>query len=401
MNKRSLRKNILLLFIVVLFSVGTGYAYLNSTLYINGTSIISANVWDVSLDNLNITGGSVVAIQEPITSDTATTFTVKLSNKEDFYEFTVDVVNNGEHDAKLGSLVETTGLTSEQEQYFDYNLTYQNNEPIQVNQIVKKDEFVRLKSKVEYKEEVNITSVPESVKTLNLGFKLNYDLDDGAGVIVNNNGREKVKPIANGDITEIGTVVTIGTENFYTIGTEGDNVKLLSMYNLHVGNIIETGDIINLITKPTGMQDVNAKGCVRDSNGFIMYPLVGITPFSSDLQHGNSYSDYKGSIVETYVNNYKKILENSFGVEINSARIIKFEELTSDQIGCSLSQWGFYCNSSPYLWIYSTSYWIGTSSNSEYIYSVVSNGDILEYMYNNSINFGVRPVIIVKKSDIV
>ena len=31
-----------------------------------------------------------------------------------------------------------------------------------------------------------------------------------------------------GDINEIGTIVTIGDQQFYTIGTEGDNVKLLS-----------------------------------------------------------------------------------------------------------------------------------------------------------------------------
>ena len=102
------------LIIVVLFFMGIGYSYLNSSLYINGTSIINANLWDVGLDNLNITTGSVAAISEPIvnSSVSSTNYSVKLVNQDDFYEFTVDVVNNGNVDAKLGSLVETVGLTT-------------------------------------------------------------------------------------------------------------------------------------------------------------------------------------------------------------------------------------------------------------------------------------------------
>ena len=231
MNKRWLKNNALLLFLLILFGIGTGYAYLNSSLYINGTSIISANVWDVGLDNLNVTAGSVVAIKEP-TLDTATTtsFEVKLDNKEDFYEFTVDVVNRGEYDAKLGSLVETTGFTTEQEQYFEHTVTYQNNEPIQVNQLVKKDEFVRLKSKVEYKKDVEITQVPESAKTLKLDIKMNYDLDDGNGNTINNNG--KLINIMNGDGTNVGDEICIGTECFYVISNDDKTITMLAKMNI-------------------------------------------------------------------------------------------------------------------------------------------------------------------------
>ena len=62
-SKRSFIKKsyFVVLFIIALLSFSVGYSYLNSSLFINGTSVISANVWDISLDNLNISDGSVVA----------------------------------------------------------------------------------------------------------------------------------------------------------------------------------------------------------------------------------------------------------------------------------------------------------------------------------------------------
>ena len=363
MNKIKFKSKILILFIVITYGIGIGYAYLNSSLYINGISIINANVWNISLDNLNVTSGSVVAIEEPTVNDTTTTFTVKLANKEDFYEFTIDVVNNGDYDAKLGSLVETTGLTSVQEQYFDYNLTYQNNEPIEVNQLVKKDGFVRLKSKVEYKEEVNIDTIPESAKILNLGFKVNYDLDDGNGIIVENNGKEKFIPIANDTIDKIGTVVTIGTEKFYVIGTEGDNVKLFAMMNITL-----------------------------DDN-----------PYQSSTAEPTIFSDigiyYEGSIAEKYVNNYKKTLEDIFGIDIIEARIIHYNDLNNEQIECSFNR----CYNPKYEWIKTTSYWIdGLTNDDPFIYCMDKESSLGTLPYNSPVlNYGIRPVITISKDSII
>ena len=52
--KNKHHKIYILLFLIVIFSFNLGCAYLNSSLFINGTSIVSANVWKVGLDNLNI-----------------------------------------------------------------------------------------------------------------------------------------------------------------------------------------------------------------------------------------------------------------------------------------------------------------------------------------------------------
>ena len=129
--KKKKRNLYFLIIIIIMFSFGIGYSYLNTSLFINVTSIVNANVWDVSLDNLNVTTGSVAAIKEASidTNDsTSFEFEVKLEDEDDFYEFTIDVVNKGNVDAKLGSLVEVSSLTAEQENYFDHTIMYENKE---------------------------------------------------------------------------------------------------------------------------------------------------------------------------------------------------------------------------------------------------------------------------------
>ena len=395
MNNRKFKNNILLLFLLILLGLGTGYAYLNSSLYINGTSIISANVWDVGLDNLNISTGSVVAISEPVINDTESTFSVKLENQDDFFEFTFDVVNNGDYDAKLGSLIETTGLTEEQEQYFDYTFAYQNNESIQVNQLIKKDEFVRLKSRVEYKETVNVVSVPESAKTLNLGFSLNYDLDDGSGIVVKDNGVY--------DFYKIGSEICFDTECFYVISSDNNTVTLLSKYNLYVGNECSSSISSSCRTygdEATGKQDYRMLGYVYGQT-----LRKGTMKFSNDMYWSPSISDAKNvynenSVLYTYVENYKSFLEK-LGLEVYEARVIHSEEL--ENLGCILSTncyEGCTCIGAPN-WVYSTSYWTGISYFEPGIWIVRSDGMFCGWMVSNDYDLGLRPVIVVPKSEIV
>lgn len=393
MNKERFKNNILLLFFVVFFCMGSGYSYLNSSLYINGTSIVNANLWNVGLDNLNISTGSVAAISEPIVdhSVASTSYSVKLAKDDDFFEFSVDVVNSGDYDAKLGSLVEIIGLTTEQEQYFNYNLTYQNNEPIEVNQLVKKDEFVRLKSRVEYKDNIVVSSIPESAKTLNLGFKLNYDIDDGTGIEIYNNGKDKIV-YALGDVDDIGTVVTIGTEQFYVIGSDQYTVTLLAKYYLYVGNECN-GSGLSLSCSPYGDETTG----VQDENmGVVVDRLSGGSVFSNSEYQGNVYSDYNGSLVQHYVNNYKNILENNYDVIIDEARLITYAELTNENT--------FACNtyngcSDKYPWIIYGDYWTMTPYDDDYVWAL---SDRLYYdtFLLLDVYAGVRPVIKISKNQI-
>ena len=168
------------------------------------------------------------------------------------------------------------------------------------------------------------------------------------------------------------------------------------MYNLYVGGAYDVkkytwtayGD------EATGKQDENMRG-------FIYGLLVanGTTPFSTDEKKGNNYSDYSGSLVEEYVNNYKTILESDYGVKLIEARLITKEELSSEKIGCKANI--YTCEGAP-SFIKANSYWTMSTDDTKYLYYVHTDNqyDFDQSIYNDD-QFGVRPVIIIPKSDIV
>ena len=606
MKKRYKRRktSYLLIFVIVLLSISTGYAALNSTLIIMGTSAIQKNIWDVHFENLNIKEGSVTATTEPTITDSnrISDFTFVLDKRGDFYEFTVDVVNNGSLDAMVNNVEKTPTLTSEQEKYLTYKITYENGEEIKKNQLLKVNDFVRIKVRVEFKSNITASDLPQTQHVLNLGFVVNYIQAEDNGDFVDNNGKlvkvvsgsgtntgdevcfgkecfyvisstnekitmiskynlyvgnethtycipdsddctdtyypytdeatgiqdssmlgwksgmsisngtwkfsdtnywngavdsypanvynsssslygyienyktylksnslnvidarlitkedleslgcviskwscteapswvynitywssiaygentvltisdgggiganryliegfagvrpvieidrstipvESVIPIANASLDAIGTMVTIGSEQFYTIGTEGDNVKLLSMYNLYVGNIVDENWNITPLASPTGKQSELAIGYNWDSeNSVEKLPFIGSTLFSY------TKNTYAGSIVEGYVNNYKTILESDYGVDVVEARLITRDELIS--IGC----YNPICEGAPN-WVYATSYWSG-EVRGDYLVEVVSSS---RYFYPDEYSikdyYGVRPVIVISKS---
>ena len=380
------------LILVCVFTLTVAYSALSAVLTINGNARVSAADWDIYLSNPRVTGGSATT-NVPIVNGVTATFNTTLNMPGDYYEFVVDVVNDGDIDAMIENIVKTPDLTEEQAKFLKYEITYQNNEPITTKQLLAKDTIMPIKVRIEYRKDLVASDLPTGQVVLDLSLTLEYIQSDGTGSSVKDNGVYNVVS-SNGDINEIGTIVTIGTEQFYTIGTEEDNVKLLSMYNLYVGGEYNSGWTA-YGDEATGKQDSTMLGYVSGQS-----IRKGTTAFSSSTQKGTNYSDYSGSIVEGYVNNYKSLLESKFEVEIEEARLITYEELTSDEIGCNEydDEYGdYYCTVLSSSWIYSTTYWSGSSDGDESVWCVGS-----ERIYRDSFSFddskGVRPVIIISKN---
>ena len=202
---------------------------------------------------------------------------------------------------------------------------------------------------------------------------------------------------ANGSLDEIGTIVTIGSEKFYIIGSDSNNVKLFAMYNLHVGNSVDADMNVTPLANPTGMQSSDAKGAAWDGGvGPRIFPSIGTVEFSNDSQKGTKYNDYSGSLVELYVNNYKSKIEE-MDIDIIEARLITYDELTdSNTFACVI----YDSCSSKYSWINSTSYWTGTgdAENDNYVWRIYGGGGFSNNLSSMDTEFGVRPVIIVSKN---
>ena len=189
-----------------------------------------------------------------------------------------------------------------------------------------------------------------------------------------------------------GTVITIGTENFYVYKYSNNIVYAIAKYNLKVGGVYNNDNYSYTAytsSEVTNLQDSEMRGWIDGQS-----EKKGTTPFSSSEVHGTNYSSYEGSIVEGYVNEYKSKLE-AIGAEIEEARLITKEEL--EGLGCSSS--GYTCSSAP-SFIYSTSYWSGSAYDAISVWGVYSNAYFSNYRYTYNYDFGVRPVIGISISEI-
>ena len=138
------RRDFLGILLLLVVGLSVGYALLQTTLTINGTSKIKGNTWDIHFANLQVTDGSVsigtgdaaAAIQS---STTDITYTVTLNEPGDFYEFTVDAVNAGTIDGMIESVtskLNNTPITT-LPAYLDYSVSYSDGVTISPNQYLK------------------------------------------------------------------------------------------------------------------------------------------------------------------------------------------------------------------------------------------------------------------------
>ena len=394
-NKRGLnnilstdRKTLYIVLSIVMISVLTltvVYAALSTTLNINGNAEVSAASWDIHLDNVQLNNSSVTSNVPIITDSRTATFSTTLNKPGDFYEFTIDVVNNGGIDAMIDSITKIPELTASQAKYINYIVEYQNGESITTKQLVTKNSFVRLKVKLEFRKDITASDLPTTSETLNLSFTVNYVQADTTGISVPNNGKESLKPtIISGDLQTVGSEVAIGDEHFYIISSDEDSVTMLAKYNLYVGGKYENSGWTAYGDEATGIQD-------STMIGYGPTPRKGTTVFSSTNYWSSTVSTYPAYVYDSnstlynYVENYRTYLESQ-GAEIEEARLIKKEEL--EALGCSSSDYS--CSSAP-SWVSGTSYWSGSAVSSDFVWSVLSRGYFGYYDY--SFRFGCRPVI--------
>ena len=381
---------ILAIALISTFTLTIAYAALNTILTISGNAEVVATNWDIHMENPVVKSGSATTTVPSINGNTLT-FSTTLNMPGDFYEFTVDVVNSGSIDAMIENVTKTPELTTEQAKYFKYEVSYANGTNINSSQLLAKETTMPIKVRVEYRKDLTSGNLPSSSSTINLGLKIVYTQSNGNTNNVANNGY-KAMVTANGYLNKLGTIVTIESEQFYTIGIEGDNVKLLSKYNLDAGGTLENSYWSEYDEEFTsGLQSGFARGYVENQSIH-----MGVLPFSNDYIKGVNYSDYSGSKVEYYVNNYKNKLKE-FGVNIIDARLITAQELMDQQTfkcvyleGCS----------TDYPWIYATSYWTGTPTNDTNLWGVGADNTFEDYIYYQT-RLGVRPVIIMDKNDII
>ena len=172
-NNKNFIYSILLL---ILLSVGIGYAYLTSNLSITGSTKVTGNTWDIHFDNLVVNSNSVSATTpasiDP-TNNTSINYAITLDKPGDFYEFNVDIVNAGSIPGKI-NLVTINGITSEVEDIIDYSITYSNNKLVQVNDILNANSSKNIKVRIYFIEDITPEDLLDTEANLNLTLSITY-----------------------------------------------------------------------------------------------------------------------------------------------------------------------------------------------------------------------------------
>ena len=184
-------------FILMMFSIG--YAVISTTLSVNGTSKMANATWNVHFDNIVTKTGSVTPTTAPtISNNTSVSFAARLENPGDFYEFNIDVVNGGSIDAMIDSYTMTPTLTTEQQKYFNYSVTYSDGVALADNQLLAHGTTETLKVRFEYLTSNDINDYPEEDQTFNFNLSIDYVQKDEDAVAVRFTGTKYgVYPVAN------------------------------------------------------------------------------------------------------------------------------------------------------------------------------------------------------------
>lgn len=171
---RYIRKKIFVFLFLFLFllGLGVGYALVYTDLEILGIAGIKAARWDVHLDNYNLETGSVIPESNPTVTDTSVSFAAKLTSPGDYYEFTIDVENEGTIPAVLNSLTVTPDFSSIN--YIESTITYDDGTAIQSGDVLLVGATRTIKVKLNYKDGLNDTLYPSTDQSYNVTIALGY-----------------------------------------------------------------------------------------------------------------------------------------------------------------------------------------------------------------------------------
>ena len=347
------RKNVLVLLVVLLCSLGLGYALLRTNLTINGISKIKGNTWDIHFENLNVTDGSVELSTGDVaavigSNTTEVSYTVTLNQPGDFYEFTVDVVNAGSIDgmvelvtSKLNDAVITT-LPA----YLDYSVSYSDGVEILPNQYLKAGETETYKVRIEFKKDISSSDLPTSVQTLTLDF--------GVAYIQADNTATEVEHLLNGIV--------------YTVNKYDSNVTNPKNNKVWINQ--EYPETIPYFETPAEALSAIATASSKDLPCYLKYKVVngivteqyvefvvtdamaqanaGMVAGTYTLRGERTYDvDTSSYIVdESYISPYyeanKEVMKTAFGYATNTSRCSESGTGRSSHFYCGVS--GLYAN---------------------------------------------------------
>ena len=378
--KRNRKQNIRLLVLILILLLGIGFAALAANLKIDGTLNVSRTSWDVHFENVQITNGSVTANPAPTSDDTTTTemtYTINFTKPGDYFEFTTDIVNDGTIDAMVDvvsnnayqNVSSTTPITLPT--YLTSTVTYADGVEILPNQELLHNTSEKIKVRVEFKKDIQISDLPSSGDT-SIVFKFIGDYKQA-----DENATPKPMPPYNpGDLVYFDPVTQINcNENTFDL----DAVKS-GTSTCYKWRVLTVGDTSS-----------NEKITIQlDHNIVGEYPWVTQADYNDDTNYGTYGNNNKGPISAlkkleevtsnwtipginytyetTGTTNYGTLLCTNGACTINSSPVttsLKARLITGEEVKTLTMNEGAAPNSNAGVWTmpsYIDSYWFSSKN---------------------------------------
>ena len=246
--RRNRRNTKYLLLLVLLLGITIGYAFVSTTLKINGDAIIKKQTWDVYWGVPTVKEGSVSMTAPTRSADqgepanTKLVWTVDLALPGDYYEFEVDAVNNGTMDAMIVGLTPT--VTPALPNYIKYSVTYADGVEPAINHLLPKKSgstatTERFKVRVYYDEKVataesvNATS-GDAPYTFNLDLVYGQATSDATPVAKATTFQDDPWPLIKRVVTENKEAYPVGATKTFEMDLDGDGTN--EVYTLRIAN---------------------------------------------------------------------------------------------------------------------------------------------------------------------
>ncbi len=301
------RKINYILSLSILFMLFTiGYAFLTTSVSINGTGYINRAEWNVRFSNIQTKAGSVTPTTIPTISDnTSVAFAATLENPGDFYEFTIDVVNSGTIPAMIDTVSVLPTLTTEQANYFSYSVTYSDGAEVISKQLLDAGDTETLKVSFQYLELADNTLYPIQDQNFQFNLSIDYVQADDTAIDV---------PHPLPKCIRATTLHTETCTNSYTsYYCQGAGYALNS--TITYGNqtttegVLTTGDAFDCDVNGDGTYDASTERFYYVSD----YYDTSTTSFNNNVAVLIYYSNVRGGVANTLGTAYDSSGENWHG----------------------------------------------------------------------------------------
>ena len=187
MKRRKKKNNFIKILVFLILCIGIGYAALMTDLSINGVSHVTQSSWSIHFDNIQVDSNSSATVNQAaeLTGDTSLSYDITLNQPGDYYEFTVDVVNDGTIDGMIGSVssklnnVEITTLPA----YLEYSVTYDDDIAIAPNHLLNAGDTETYKIHIGFKKDIESDDLPSDTVTIHLVFDVPYEQPDENAIL--------------------------------------------------------------------------------------------------------------------------------------------------------------------------------------------------------------------------